>query len=335
MASILPKKWMPMLATLTLVILALSLEAGCSAANSKYPSKPIDLVCAFAPGGGSDLSARLIASYASKKLGQPVNVVNVTGASGITGTMQVLGANPDGYTIMIDNTSNTSFLAAAQVKLPFKLEDKGWLGQWIADPMFYMFNADSPFKTLKEAMDFAKANPDKYTWGAGAQGSQSMFHGLTLLMDAGVDPLKTKMVVFPDGMAPSVQAVLSGTVLEAGAMVSDVEKLMPTGKVKVLGVATQQRTKGYPDVPTAKEQGFQTSTLISWYGLSGPKGLPQEVTDTWAKLQTDASKDPEFQAAADKQGKVLGFLGAKEQSDFVMKEYADMTKLAEKVGIRK
>jgi len=335
MARIVTRKAVTLLAALTFGILALSLSAGCSAAGPKYPSKPIDLIVAYAPGGGSDLSARLIAPYASKKLGQPVNVVNVTGASGITGTMQVMNAKPDGYTIMIDNTSNTTFLAAAQSNLPFKLEDKTWLGQWIADPMFYMFNADTPFKSLKDAMDFARANPEKYTWGAGAQASQSMFHGLTLLMDAGVDPNKTKMVVFPEGMAPSVQAVLSGTVMEAGAMAADVEKLLPTGKVKILGVGTQQRVKKYPDVPTAKEQGFPTSTLVSWYGLSGPKGLPQEVIDTWAKLLTDASKDPEFQAEADKQNKVLGFLSPKEQQDYVMKEYADMTKLAEKVGIRK
>ncbi|MHB0869124.1 MAG: Bug family tripartite tricarboxylate transporter substrate binding protein [Chloroflexota bacterium] len=335
MSRIPGKMWIVLLATLVFGVLATLPLLGCSAAAPKYPNKPIDLIVPYAPGGGSDLSARLIAGYASKKLGQPVNVVNVTGASGITGTMQMLGAKPDGYTLMIDGTSNTSFLAAARTDLPFKLEDRTWLGRWVGDPMFYMFSASTPFKNLKDAMDLAKAKPGDYTWGAGAQGSQSMFHGLTLLMDAGVDPLKTKMVVFPEGMAPSVQAVLAGTVMEAGAMATDVAKLLPTGKVKVLGVGTAERAKAYPDVPTAKEQGFATSTLVSWYGLSGPKGLPSDVVDAWTKLAQDAAKDADFRAEADKQNKVLSYLGAKEHQDYVLNETKSMTTLAGKIGIRK
>ncbi len=335
MSRVLGKKWMVLMVALALGVMILLLAAGRSLAAAKYPSRPIDIIVPYAPGGGSDLSARLIAVYAAKKLGKPVNVVNVIGASGITATMQMLGAPPDGYTLMIDGTSNTSFLAASRTDLPFKLEDRTWLGRWIGDPMYYMFTASTPFKSLKDAMDFAKAKPQEYIWGAGAQGSQSMFHGLSLLNDAGVDPLKTKMVVFPEGMAPSVQAALSGTVMEAGAMATDVAKLLPTGKVKVLGVATIERTKQYPDVPTAKEQGFPNSTLLSWYGLSGPKGLAPEAVDVWTKLLQEASKDPEFQAMADKQNKPLSFMGAKEHQEYVMSEYKGITALAVKVGLRK
>jgi tripartite-type tricarboxylate transporter receptor subunit TctC len=329
------KKWLVLTLALALGVLALLLVAGNSLAAAKYPSRPIDIIVPYAPGGGSDLSARLIAVYAAKKLGKPVNVVNVIGASGITATMQMLGASPEGYTLMIDGTSNTSFLAASRTDLPFKLEERTWLGRWIGDPMYYMFNASTPFKNLKDAMVFAKAKPEGYIWGAGAQGSQSMFHGLSLLNDAGVDPLSTKMVVFPEGMAPSVQAAMSGTVMEAGAMATDVAKLLPTGKVKVLGVATIERTKQYPDVPTAKEQGFPNSTLLSWYGLSGPKGLAPEAVDVWTKLLQEASKDPEFLAMADKQNKPLSFMGAKEHQEYVMNEYKGITALAIKVGLRK
>jgi tripartite-type tricarboxylate transporter receptor subunit TctC len=236
---------------------------------------------------------------------------------------------------MIDGTSNTSFLAASRADLPFKLEDRTWIGRWIGDPMYYMYNASTPFKTLKEAMDFARVKPSEYAWGAGAQGSQSMFHGLSLLDNAGVDPMKTKMVVFPEGMAPSVQAVLAGTVMHAGAMATDVAKLLPTGKVKVLGVATQERTKQYPDVPTAKEQGFPNASLLSWYGLSGPKGLAAEAMEAWTKLAQEAAKDPEFHALADKRNKPLSFMGAKEHLEYVLNESKNITELAKKVGLRK
>ncbi len=335
MSRALGKQWMVLTMTLALAVTASILAASKSAAAATYPSRPIDIIVPYAPGGGSDLSARLIAGYAAKKLGKPVNVVNVVGASGITATMQMLRAPADGYTLMIDGTSNTSFLAASRADLPFKLEDRTWLGRWVGDPMYYMYSASTPFKSLKEAMDFARAKPEGYAWGAGAQGSQSMFHGLTLLSDAGVDPLKTKMVVFPEGMAPSVQAVLAGTVMHAGAMATDIAKLLPTGKVKVLGVATTERTKQYPDVPTAKEQGFPNAKLLSWYGLSGPKGLAGEAVEVWTKLLQEAAKDAEFQAMADKQNKTLSFMGPKEHQEYVLAESKNITALAVKVGLRK
>jgi tripartite-type tricarboxylate transporter receptor subunit TctC len=331
---ILEKNRIVLTVTLVVGVMALLLGAGSSSA-AQYPIRPIAIIVPYAPGGGSDLSTRLIATYAAKKFGKPVNVVNVVGASGITGTMQMLNSSPDGYTLMIDGTSNTSFLAASRTDLPFKLEDRTWLGRWIGDPMYYMFSVTAPFKNLKEAMDYAKAKPADYTWGAGAHGSQSMFHGLSLLNDAGVDPKQTKMVVFPEGMAPSVQAVLAGTVMEAGAMATDVVKLLPTGKVKVLGVATLERTKQFPDVPTAKEQGFPDATLLSWYGLSGPKGLAPEAVEAWTKLAHEAAKDPEFIAMADKQNKPLSFMDAKEHMQYVLNESKRITALAIKAGLRK
>ncbi len=333
MSRFLGKRRMVLVAALAFGVMTVLVAAGTSPA-AQYPTRPITMIVPYAPGGGSDLSARLIATYAAKKFGKPVNVVNVVGASGITATMQMLGSPPDGYTLMIDGTSNTSFLAASRTDLPFKLEERTWLGRWIGDPMYYMFSASTPFKNLKEAMDFAKAKPAEYAWGAGAQASQSMFHGLSLLNDAGVDPMKTKMLVFPEGMAPSVQAVLAGTVMEAGAMATDLAKLLPTGKVKVLGVATLERTRQYPDVPTAKEQGFPNATLLSWYGLSGPKGLAAEAVEAWTKLAQDAARDPEFQAMAEKQNKPLSFMGPKEHLDYVLTESKNITALAVRVGLR-
>ena len=335
MSQIFGKKRMVLTIAVAVGIVVSLFAVGENQAAAPYPVRPITLIVPYAAGGGSDLSARLVAGYAAKKFGKPVNVVNVVGASGITATMQMLSAAPDGYTLMINGTSDTSFLAASRTDLPFKLEERTWLGRWIADPMYYIFNMATPFKNLKDAMAFAKKTPQDYVWGAGAQASQAMFHGLTLLEDAGVDPMKTKMLVFPEGMAPSVQAVLAGTVMHASGYVSDLTKLLPTGKVKVLGVAALERTKQYPDVPTAKEQGFPNATLISWYGLSGPKGFAPEAVEAWTKLAQDAAKDPEFLAMAEKQNKPLSFMGPKEHLDYVLNESKNMTALAKKAGLLK
>lgn len=327
--------WWVLLAAAIVGILAAMPIAGCSTAPAKYPNRPIEVIVPWAPGGGSDLAARFIAAYATKKFGQPVNVVNVAGASGVTGTMQMLAAKADGYTMQVDGTSNTSFLAATRTDLPFKLEDRTWIGQWTADPMYHVFNASVPFKDLKEAMAFAKEKPGEFTWSSGGQGGMAYFHGMSILDEAGIDPLKTKLVIYPEGMAPAVQACLAGTVMMVGGMSTDVEKLLPTGKIKVLGVAANQRTKAFPDVPSTKELGFPKSNLVSWYGVSGPKGLPKDVVDAWTKLAEDAAKDPEFAAEADKQKRVLSFLGAKEFEASVMKEYEQVKVLSEKLGIRK
>jgi tripartite-type tricarboxylate transporter receptor subunit TctC len=103
----------------------------------------------------------------------------------------------------------------------------------------------------------------------------------------------------------------------------------------VLAAITKERLKKYPDIPTAKEFGYSNAIMMSWYGIAGPKNLPQGVVDVWDRLAADAMKDPEFQASADKMNKALSFLGPKEEEAYVMKEYADSKTLAEKVGIRK
>lgn len=333
MSKILGKMRMVSMLSVALGIIVSLLAAG-SIQAAQYPARPISLIVPYAAGGGSDVSARLIASYAARKLGQPVNVVNIIGASGITGWMQCLSAKPDGYTLMIDGI-NTYLIMASRTDMPFTVQDIRRMGQWIADPMFFIFSASTPFKTLKEAMDFAKAKPQEYSWGAGAQGSQWMFQGLILLNEVGVDIAKTKMVVFPGGLAPSLQAVYAGTVMAGGGLPSDVERLLPSGKVKVLAVSSRERVKNHPTVPTTREQGYPNAIMEAWYGPSGSKNLPQEVLDVWAKLQKDASTDPEFHAEAEKMKKTLSFQNAKDQEVNFMKEYNTMLKLAEKLGIRK
>ena len=162
-----------------------------------------------------------------------------------------------------------------------------------------------------------------------------MFHGLVLLNEAGVDIAKTKMVVFPGGLAPSLQAVYAGTVMGGGGLLSDVERLLPSGKVKVLAVSSRERVRSHPNVPTAKEQGYPNAIMEAWYGPSGSKNLPQEVLDVWTKLQKDASTDPEFQAEAEKMKKTLSFQNPKEHEANFVKEYDNMLKLAQKLGLRK
>ncbi|MBI3637318.1 MAG: tripartite tricarboxylate transporter substrate binding protein, partial [Candidatus Rokubacteria bacterium] len=168
---------------LTLGIVLIAPAAG---AQPAYPTRPVDIVVAFAPGGGADVAARLIAAYASKKWGQSVNVVNMPGASGITGALHVLRARPDGHTLLLEPHATSSMLFAVQSDVPFKMEDKTPIALITVDPVIYTVKADSPWKTLADVAAAAKANPKGFRYGLAGVSGVATFSISQFLYAAGV-----------------------------------------------------------------------------------------------------------------------------------------------------
>lgn len=329
-------RWILRLISALLVLASLAL-AGCGLVPtaSRYPTKPIELVVPFAPGGGVDLSARLIAGYASKKWGQPVNVVNMTGASGLTGLLHVVNATPDGYMLLMDGNVTSSLLAASRSDLPVGLDDRTYMGRVTIDPLYYMTYVGSPYQTLKDAMEAAKQNPESFTWGAGAFGSSPMFAQLKLFRAAGVPIQQTKMVVFEQGNAPSLQALAGGNVLFGIGTAADVATFLSAGKVRVLGTSAPERTKEYPDVPTAAELGYAGAEFLLWYSVSGPPKLPDSVVQAWEKLIAEAAQDPAFLDEAAKAKRIISYIPGSEVRKYVDEEYKAFLPLARESGIRK
>ena len=333
------KRNLVMRATAVLVAGLSLLVAGCSGLGAGgaagYPTRPIELVVPFAPGGGQDLSARLVAGYAAKKWNQPVNVVNVTGASGMTGLIQVMKANPDGYSLMMDGNVTSSLLAASRSDMPMSLDERTYMGRATIDPMYYMTFSGSPYQTLKDAMDAAKTIPDSFTWGAGAFGSSPMFSQLRLFKAAGVPVAQTKIVVFEQGNAPSLQALAGGNVLFGIDTAADVATFEGTGKVRVLGTSAPQRTAEYPNVPTAAEQGFAGAEFLLWYSVSGPPKLPNNVVEAWEKLLSEGANDPALLDEAAKAKRIVNYIPGSEVRKYVDEEYKAFLPLAREAGIRK
>ena len=323
-----------LIAALTLVQTACTMLPG-AGGRAAYPNKPIELVVPFAPGGGVDLSARLVAAYAAKKWGQPVNVVNMTGASGMTGLLHVLKGSTDGYSLIMDGNVTSSLLAASRSDMPMSLDERTYMGRATIDPLYYMTYVDSPYRTLKDAMDAAKSDPASFTWGAGAFGSSPMFAQLKLFKAAGLPIDQTKMVVFEQGNAPSLQALAGGNVLFGIGSAADVATFQATGKVRVLGTSALQRTKEYPDVPTAAEQGYTGADFLLWYSLSGPPKLQSQVVDAWEKLLAEAAKDPAFLEEAEKSKRIISYIPGAEVRKYVEDEYNAFLPLARETGIRK
>ena len=301
----------------------------------KYPIKPIDLIIAFGPGTGFDTTARMIAAHLSKKWGVPINPVNMTGGSGVTALNRVLRSTPDGYMMFLDGHVLSSMLFAIQADLPFKLNERTFIAQMTMEPVFFVVNANSPWKTLREALDFAQKESANFRWGGGAFGSLNNFSISQLLATAGIEPNSTARVIFEQGNVAALQALLGGHVQFGIVTTSDMERLGSAGKVRGLAVTSPERLKDFPDIPTTKESGVPGSNIIGWYGISGPPNLPPHIINAWSKALEDSTKDAEFLTQAVKLKKYFAYLPPKETKDMVNAEYEKYLALAKQIGLRK
>ena len=316
------------------IALGLALQAPAVQAQPQYPTRPVELIVGFAPGGGADVAARLIAAYASKKWGQPVSVVNMPGASGITGALHAFRARPDGYTLLLEPHATASMLFAVQSDVPFKWEDRTPIALITLDPVIYTVKYDSPWKSLQDVAAAAKANPKSFRYGLGGVAAVASFSVSQFLYGAGVPVAETNRVVFPGG-APALTALAGGHVDFAGQQWSESGGLIQGKKIRGLAVVHPTRLPGLPDIPTAREAGFPDLDVVGWQGLTGPPRLPAAIAQKWAALVEEASRDRAFLEQAAKVNKVIAYKGPEAFLKFQDEELKKYQPLAIKIGIRK
>ncbi len=319
--------WLFCLLSLTLTLFPLS-------AQSAYPTKPIEMIIGFGPGGAADVTARLVAGYVSKKWGQPINVINMPGASGIIGTRHVLSAKPDGYILMMDNHAVSAMLAASQMDLPFKWENRTTIARVTVDPVFYAVKQDSPWKDLKEVAEHIRKNPKVVRWGIAGVTAVGAFAMPQFLEISNLPFDSLNKVVFKSG-AEVITALAGGHIDFAAQQYSESSALILGKKIRGLAVVNPERLPGTPDVPTAKEVGYPGLNVYGWQGVSGPANLPKDVVEKWDQTLREASKDPAFLEQAAKIYKVIAYLGPKEFWEFMQDEYKRYLPLAIKMEMRK
>ena len=323
-----------MLRIVLIAALVVVLAGAPVAAQPAYPTRPIEIVVAFAPGGGADVAARLIAGYAAKKWGQPVSVVNMPGASGITGTLRALNARPDGYTLLLEPHATASMLFAVESDVPFKMDGKTPIGLITLDPVIYTVKEDSPWKTLADVAAAARRDPKSFRYGIAGVAAVAAFSVAQFLYSAGVPVAETNRVVFTGG-APAITALAGGHVDFAGQQWSESAPLIQGRKVRGLAVVHPTRLPGLPDVPTAREAGFRDLDVVGWQGLAGPPRLPAPIVAKWAALIEEAAKDPEFLEQAARVNKVIAYKGPDAFWQFQQEELKKYVPLAARMGIRK
>ena len=324
-----------LLVWLTAGLAALAGLAGAAAAQP-YPTRPVQIVVPFAPGGGTDLVARATAEYLGKKWGQPVRVVNKPGGDGVIGARAALKeAKPDGYTVLMDIHTTAPMIIGAQKTPPLTLADRKWAGRIVLDPMVFAVKADAPWKDLRDLSSWVKAHPDQLVWSSVGPSGPSRYTAFDWLGQIGVDPAQTKMVI-TEGAADSMTKLAGGHVVLAIHSVAEAKAMAEGGKVKLLAVLAAKRLSYLPAVPTAEEQGVIKGVSVSWWaGISMPAATPDEVVRQWEAALAKMVKDPTFHKTMDRLWMKIEYLNAAEMTAFVENQAAWYTAVADEIGIRK
>lgn len=275
----------------------LSVVADASAQS--WPDRPVKIIVADAPGGGSDLAGRLLAAKLQQRLGQPFVIDNRPGAGGVLGTMVAKSAPPDGYTYVIGTAGSHGINAAVYTKLGYHpLRDFEPVAMINKAPNVCVVNAGVPAKTLKEFVDLAKAAPDKYAFSSGGNGSSAHLTAEYLKMMAGIEMLHVPY----KGAAPAVRAVASGEVQAFCGNLPPAMGLIKAGKVRPLAVTTLSRNGEVPEVPTVAESGYPGFETVAWFGFFAPKGTPQPIVDRFAAEIAEVIRTPEVRDGLISQG---------------------------------
>ncbi|MCU0597126.1 MAG: tripartite tricarboxylate transporter substrate binding protein [Desulfobacterota bacterium] len=277
---------MMLLALLTGVSVIAGMVAAVQAAE-EYPKKPITYNVFWPPGGRSDIVARMISPFIEKQLGTPVVVNNNVGGAGVIGHKEVREAKPDGYMLAQSGTT----VMFQYTKPGISLADYTWVANIYSAPFVIVVPSGSPFKSLKELVEFAKANPKKLRHGNSGTGSTTHLGSEGFGTKAGVEFTQ----IAYKGEGPAVIGVASAEVdLAFGPMVA-FKQMIEAGKLRSLAVCAANRSKQHPDLPTCKELGYEFG-WDAWEAIFGPKGL-QENKAVWPKLSEGIKKailDPEL-----------------------------------------
>lgn len=271
-----------------------------SANSQTFPDRPVRVVVPFAAGNTLDTSLRQVAELFKANTGQPILVDAKPGGSGIIAAQNVMNATPDGYTLLLCNTSMFTINPHTFASLPYD-PDKNFkpVTGFLGAAMVMAVNADVPAKTLAEFIAWTKANPGKVSYASFTAGNSSHFAGIILNQRAGIDMLHVPF----NGTPPAVTALLSGTVNAAFVPMMAVKQHVESGKVKVLAITSPKRSTHMPNLPTFREQGYPDMEIFIWSGLAAPANTPDAVI---ARLNTEFNKTLNSQQIKD-QWHTVGF----------------------------
>jgi tripartite-type tricarboxylate transporter receptor subunit TctC len=259
-----------------------------SAFGQAYPSRPINLIVPFPPGGNTDIMARALQNELSKALGQTVVVINKGGAAGTLGLIDLSRAAPDGYTVAL--TPNNPLTAQPHVqKLPYGMDSFRYICLSYFAPYVLIAGPQAPFKTFQEFVRFAKAKSENLIYGHAGLASQPHLGMLAVLKAIAAHGLGVPFT----GAGPMAQGLLSGTVMA----ITETPAVAAASNLTLLAALSETRIPALPDVPTMKELGYPALSFTAG-GLIAPSGTPPAVLTVFEKACAEATARPEYKTIA-------------------------------------
>jgi putative tricarboxylic transport membrane protein len=296
-------------------------------AVSAFPTKPVELTVLFGAGSAADLLARKLAELAARDLGQPVAVVNRTGAGGAVGYTYVKGQPADGHSIVWNSNSISTAYHAGNMKLDYTAF--AGVAALTSEPVSLAVRADAPWRDLREFLAHAKAHPGHVRIGNSGRGSFTHLAAVALENRAGV-----KMTHVPFGRELAITTVL-GDKIEASVQLPAEIMTQVTGRqVRVLAISGDKRLPSLPDVPTFKENGVDLAMTL-WRGIAAPTGTPAEAIARLERAFVGAAQSAEYRDFAARVGATVEVIGARDFDRFVAGDDREVATLMEQIGLKK
>jgi tripartite-type tricarboxylate transporter receptor subunit TctC len=258
-------------------VLLAALLCAATSVFAQYPQRPVQLIVPWGAGGGTDATARIIATLLEKELKQPFNVVNRTGGSGVVGHDAIAKASPDGYTIGLITVEITMMHHVGLTQL--KHTDYTPIGLVNADPAAINVRADSPYKSVKDLLAAIKANPGKMKASGTGQGGIWHLAIAGLLKEQGIDPNALPWVP-SNGAAPGMQDMIAGGVDVVPCSIPEARPMIDAGKARALVIMDANPPALYPSVPTLKKELGTNWQIAAWRVIAAPKGIPADAQKT-------------------------------------------------------
>ena len=308
----------------------LALAAAIAQAQDAWPSKPVTMVVAFPPGGVADIVGRPLAAAMEKVLRQPVLVINRPGAGGATGTASVAKAAPDGHTILMALSSISIFPVSDRIngKTPeYEMRQFAPVALVTADPTVLVVRADGPYRTLKDLVDAAKANPGKINYS-----SSGVYGTLHVAMEIFANAAGIKLFHVPyQGGGPAVTALLGGQVEALASGPAAAIGQIKGGKMRALASWSTQRLALLPEIPTFKELGYDAEFYI-WSGVVAPAATPAPILARLREAVRLAANSEEFKSAMEKVSTPVSYLDAPEFQKYWDADARRLAVALEKIG---
>ncbi len=308
--------------TLIALTLGTATAALAAPALAEYPTRPIQMLIPYGPGGATDLSARALATALTPIVPQPVVVSNRAGAGGTTGSVAVRDADADGYTLLFARVGSHTVNPAMNPNLPFNIDEFSYLGIYEINPVACVVNSNSGITSIDDLIAKVNDNPGTVLFSSAGVGTLPHFGALMVLDAYGITDLAENVIHIPtEGDGQALTAVLQGTSDFYCGSTSPAAPFVQSGQMVPLLVTSAERIDGF-DAPTVDELGKpELQALVGWTGIAGPAGLSDEVTERWGEWLSAAAEDESFMNFMTSGGSVVQVMSPEESVTFINDAY--------------